>query len=389
MPRWSSIAAFAFLIGLSLLGYTVYRGGVGPIEFGGTQTGTVIEPGSATSESERHSDIQSAPEFEADDSTTILEVGGRSEVVSAFETTEPVNSQDRLRSSKSALRLIADEQPAPVAEKNPPKTLPQGVASSPVSDASASDEPVSDSDSESPVRIAKRPNETAPSIDLGPIDRQIKEGKLVDAHKALSKLYWQQPDMRSRIQERIDGTASAIYFSSQPHIQEPYVVQSGDQLRKIASKYNVSWQYLSQLNRLDPKRLRAGQKLKVVNGPFGAIVTLSDFELVLHHNGQYVRSYRVCIGKSNSSPVGKFKVLNKVVDPQYTDPDGRVIQGGDSKNPLGNRWLDLGDSYGIHGTIEPDSIGKAESRGCVRMLNADVAEVYDMLETGSEVFIRP
>ena len=42
----------------------------------------------------------------------------------------------------------------------------------------------------------------------------------------------------------------------------------------------------------------------------------------------------------------------------------------------------------IHGTIDPNSIGKAESRGCIRMQNAHVEEVYDMLTTGSEIIIR-
>ena len=238
-----------------------------------------------------------------------------------------------------------------------------------------------------PVRIAKRPNESSP-LDLSVVDRQVKAGQLVDAHKELSKLFWAQPEFRSQIQERIDATAKLIYFSPQPHVREPYVVQSGDQLRKIASKHRVPWEYIATLNRVDPKRLRAGQKLKVFDGPFGAVITLSDFELVLHHNGQYVRRYRVCIGKDGSSPVGKFKIINKVTNPQYTDPDGKVFAGSDPKNPLGKHWLDLGDSYGIHGTIEPDSIGKAESRGCIRLLNSDVTEVYDMLDLEAEVVIR-
>ena len=52
------------------------------------------------------------------------------------------------------------------------------------------------------------------------------------------------------------------------------------------------------------------------------------------------------------------------------------------------RWVDIGDSYGIHGTIEPDSIGKNESRGCIRMLNSEVEEVYDFLVIGSEVKVQ-
>jgi L,D-transpeptidase ErfK/SrfK len=223
---------------------------------------------------------------------------------------------------------------------------------------------------------------------LQAIDQLIEQGETLAAHKELSRIYWKEPEIRTLIQERIDGTAKAIYFSPQPHFMEPYTVQSGDQLRKVAGQYRVAWQFLARLNQVDPARIRVGQRLKVIKGPFSALVDLSDFELIVHAHGYYVRRYRIGIGRDGSSPTGKFTVLNKVANPQYTDPDGRVVQGDDPANPLGERWLDLGNSYGIHGTIEPDSIGRSESRGCVRMLNADVEEVYDLLDVGSEVMIR-
>ena len=66
---------------------------------------------------------------------------------------------------------------------------------------------------------------------------------------------------------------------------------------------------------------------------------------------------------------------------------GSVIDGDDPTNPLADRWIDIGDSSGIHGTIDPQSVGRAESRGCIRMFNSDVEEVFDMLGVGSEVVI--
>jgi lipoprotein-anchoring transpeptidase ErfK/SrfK len=96
----------------------------------------------------------------------------------------------------------------------------------------------------------------------------------------------------------------------------------------------------------------------------------------------------VGIGKDGTSPIGKFAVLEKIENPQYTDPDGKVIEGDDPANPLGERWIGLGDSYGIHGTIDPESIGKAESRGCIRLRDADIIEVYNFLVVGSVVEIR-
>ncbi len=406
MSRWMSPALAVLTVVLACAGFVAVRGGLIPLEFGGTSTGTIIDAESAAREPDQ------LLEFQADD-TPLLDDGVSREPLA--NDVEPVTLDEPLGQRDSVRRAVrhskpddlldgaedADDEPLlqrsavrePATSDSPRLRLvseTQTVETPEKTQSSNAERPETESETnaEPAVRIAKRSKEQEATFDFTAIDRQIKAGQVVEAHKALSKLYWQQPDLRSSVQERIDLTAKAIYFSPQPQVQEPYVVQAGDQLRKIASKHHVSWQYLSRLNRIDPKRLREGQKLKVIDGPFGAVVTLSDFELTLHHNGQYVRSYPCCIGKSNSTPTGKFKVLNKVTSPQYTDPDGKVFSGSDPKNPLGSHWIDLGDSYGIHGTIEPDSIGKAESRGCIRLLNADVSEVYDLLESGSEVVIR-
>lgn len=220
------------------------------------------------------------------------------------------------------------------------------------------------------------------------IDEKLAAGEFLAAHKLLSKHYWNSKGNDADLHERLDATAQKIFFSPQPHFIEPYVVQSGDQLRKIAGKYNLSWEYLARLNKTDPKRIREGQKLKVLKGPFAAVVNLREFALTIHLQGYYVKRYEVGIGKDGSSPIGKFPVLNKVENPAYTGPDGKVIDADDPKNPLGERWIDLGDSYGIHGTIEPDSIGTASSRGCIRLRDADIIEVYNFLVNGSLVEIR-
>ena len=224
---------------------------------------------------------------------------------------------------------------------------------------------------------------------LQQIDEWLGDRNFVAAHRELSTLYWNNPELKSTILERIEKSAQVIYFTSQPHFLEPYEIQSGDFLQRVAPKYGLNWEYLAALNRVDPRRVRAGQKLKVIKGPFSAFVDLSDFELTVHCHGFFVKRYSIGTGRNSSTPVGKFAVLERITSPQYTDPNGRVIEGGKPTNPLGTHWIDLGDSYGIHGTIEPNSIGKAESAGCVRMRNEDVVEVYNFLVKGSEVVIRP
>lgn len=243
---------------------------------------------------------------------------------------------------------------------------------------------------EEPAAEARQPDGPASSIaaELRTIDEQIANEEFLAAHRSLSKLYWNHKEARNELLRRLDQTSRMIFYEPRPHLIEPYVIQPNDQLGVIAKKYQLTWEYLAKLNRTDPKRIQLNQKLKVLKGPFAAVVDLNEFALTVHLQGYYVRRYQVGIGKDGASPIGKFAVLNKVDNPQYTGPDGKVVSADDPSNPLGERWIDLGESYGIHGTIEPDSIGKAASRGCIRMRDKDVVEVYDFLVKGSEVVIR-
>ncbi len=227
----------------------------------------------------------------------------------------------------------------------------------------------------------------AGEFDFSHIDSLLSQGDDVGAHRELSTAYWERPQLRPLLMERIQQTARRIYFQPQPNYMEPYVVQPGDTLQSIAHRYDVSWQFLAKLNQVEPTRIRPGQELKVIRGPFSAVVDLSDSEITIHAHGYFVCRFPVGTGRDDSTPIGTFQVDDKLVDPTYYGPDG-VVAHDDPTNPLGEHWLSIGDSYGIHGTIDPDSIGKAESQGCVRLRNEDVAEVYDFLTVGSEVVIR-
>jgi LysM repeat protein len=234
------------------------------------------------------------------------------------------------------------------------------------------------------------PAAEATTVDFAAIDALLESGTPdadIEALRTLSKMYWEQPAARSQLKERINSTSRRIYFQPQPHYMEAHEVQPGDTLEAIARQYDVSWEYLARLNRVEAAKIRAGQKLKVIKGPFSAIVDLSDYELTLHCHGYFVYKFPVGIGQDGTTPVGTFHVQDKVVNPPYNGPEG-AIAADDPANPIGERWISLGDGYGIHGTIDPDSIGRSESRGCVRMQNKDVEIVYDLLTVGSEVVVQ-
>jgi len=115
------------------------------------------------------------------------------------------------------------------------------------------------------------------------------------------------------------------------------------------------------------------------------VVSLEDHKLALVENGQVKKVYSVAVGKpSTPSPVGTFAIERRVMNPTYHH-DGRTVLPGPG-NPVGTRWMGLSiHGYGIHGTNEPKSIGKAASHGCIRMAKADLEELYGLVNVGDTV----
>jgi lipoprotein-anchoring transpeptidase ErfK/SrfK len=116
------------------------------------------------------------------------------------------------------------------------------------------------------------------------------------------------------------------------------------------------------------------------------------------------RRYGVGVGRAGFAWAGEAVIGMKRRWPRWVpprqmvdrDPNARRWvngQPGGPTNPLGARAMYLFANgrdtlYRIHGTNEPRSIGKAVSSGCIRMLNEDVAELFDAVEIGTRVVVR-
>jgi lipoprotein-anchoring transpeptidase ErfK/SrfK len=194
---------------------------------------------------------------------------------------------------------------------------------------------------------------------------------------------------------------SPNFFENDP-FSIRYKVQSGDMLVNIGKTYSVPYPLLMKINGIrNAAHLRAGQSLKVIQGPFQAKVYRKNHRLDVYLGEILVRSYPVGLGKpGRQTPTGLWCVRpgKKQVNPAWTDVEtGKHYYPDDPENPLGERWISLegleGDafgreSFGIHGTIKPDEIGQNTSRGCIRLHNRDVIELYDLLaESKSKVWV--
>ena len=130
--------------------------------------------------------------------------------------------------------------------------------------------------------------------------------------------------------------------------------------------------------------------------------------LYFYHYGKLNKRYPIATGKDPTfTPEGRFQIVQKAIlipDDQNSPP----AASGNYNPQLGSRWLGLGipphadkrDSdpdprapqgakYGIHGTDDPSSIGKHISGGCIRMHNHHVEELYEEVDLGTVVEIRP
>ncbi len=134
--------------------------------------------------------------------------------------------------------------------------------------------------------------------------------------------------------------------------------------------------------------IAAAQDFRTARVARQVLVSIPDRKLAVIQDGRVIRTFPIAVGATVSpSPSGEFKVVNRIANPTYYHP-GVVIPAG-AANPIGTRWLGLNrKGYGIHGTNEPGSIGKAASHGCIRLRNRDMEQLFRMVSVGDTVLIR-
>ncbi|WP_044477828.1 L,D-transpeptidase [Paenibacillus antibioticophila] len=111
--------------------------------------------------------------------------------------------------------------------------------------------------------------------------------------------------------------------------------------------------------------------------PIEVLVDPASHQLAVVSGKTILRTYKVGLG-GERTPEGSFQISDKVVNPNGRD-----------NGEFGSRGMQLSDTdYAIHGTDDPDSIGKDESLGCIRMDKEDVEELFDMIPKGTKVTIK-
>jgi len=218
-----------------------------------------------------------------------------------------------------------------------------------------------------------------------------KRGDLVKARDAYGLILnnYQNIDNILEAQKRLSELNMEILFSRIiTDTDVLYEVEPGDSLLKISKKFGTTVELIKASNGLENDMIMANSKLKVSKARYKMLIDKSQNRLtLLAGDNQFVKVYRVSTGENNSTPLGTFKIVNRIEDPVwYTQ--GAVVPAESPDNILGSRWLGLSEpGYGIHGTTNPDSVGTQATKGCVRMLNHDVEELYAIVPVGTEITI--
>jgi lipoprotein-anchoring transpeptidase ErfK/SrfK len=172
----------------------------------------------------------------------------------------------------------------------------------------------------------------------------------------------------------------------------------------LGEKFHFDTQLLKSLNpgaRLDP-----GEEIIVPNVadvvPEGEVksIEIDKNQGVLRgfgSDGAVLVVYPASIGsEANPSPTGNMKVKGVARNPKYSyRPDKNFEQQGNEEpltlppgpnGPVGSIWIDLTkETYGIHGTADPELVGRTLSHGCVRLTNWDAEELSHLVKFGTKV----
>ncbi len=224
------------------------------------------------------------------------------------------------------------------------------------------------------------------------VGKQLESsGNLIEANQAYQEIFTRYAEtvFAAESIDRFGGNSIKLLFSKK---ETPYAkihqVRPGESLAAIAKKYNIPLELLMEANELTSGNIHPNDRLKVVEAAFSIEISKTKNVLLLRANGDLFKVYRVGTGREGSTPIGMFKITSKLKEPTWYHPDGGVIAYGSKENLLGTRWMGIDSpGYGIHGTWEPNSVGKQSSAGCVRLRNQDVEELYKIVTIGTPVTI--
>lgn len=211
------------------------------------------------------------------------------------------------------------------------------------------------------------------------IDGALARGEIEEAHRLLSVWYGDSTltsSEQEEVKQLLNQLAGSVVYSTEHRLEPPHRVVAGETLETIAQKYNVPWQLLAKINSVpEPSAIQPGQELKVVRGPFSALVTADTNTLALMVADRYAGSFTIK-AEGQAMQEGEYVVTQKqTVSDLGTSVQQVLLEPADG---AASPQLVLG----------PTSDSAPPVAGAIRVGPRDQEDLYDILSIGSRVIIR-
>ena len=311
----------------------------------------------------------------------------------AFSSSPPA-FQPETKTTDESLTQEPDLPPMPAVPtlgKTDEPVTPE--PSSPTEDISSVkvDPPVAQ---QSPSPPAAQPQASLFSATRLTVQSALDRGELSQALLLLSDWYGDpslSPAETKEVDLLLSQLAGSVIYSTEHRLEPPYMVQDGEGLEEIAKKFEVPWQLLAKINGLSGSdTIQPGQQLKVVRGPFSALVDLSQRRLTLMLDRRYAGQFAIDVDPDTSVEAGHWAVNQKLVTPgnvgltnsaPATPSDQKSIMMTGSSGGANGIAIIRGSNSSAVGATDP--VGRV-----LRLKSQDVEDVYDILSLGSQVIIR-
>lgn len=219
---------------------------------------------------------------------------------------------------------------------------------------------------------------------------KLAAGRYAEALAALS-VWYDDPSLgleeSQRLEDLLGQLAGTVIYSQQDLLLPPHVVAPGETLPAIAMQLGVSPQLLGKINGVeDPLRLVPGEHLKVIRGPFDAVVSVSRRRLSLQLGGSYAGSFPVVVGRQLLPRVGSSIAVVETA----RGPGGDVLAvGGTNPAPSAAKpAIVLDGGLVIEAADDPGVVSDNSPATSLVVSVRDLAELLDLLGPGSKVLIR-
>ncbi|MEM6328841.1 MAG: LysM peptidoglycan-binding domain-containing protein [Planctomycetota bacterium] len=204
------------------------------------------------------------------------------------------------------------------------------------------------------------------------IQAALDRDELPRAHLLLSQWYGDASltaQERAEVSRLLSQLAGTVIYSAEHRLEPPHQVQPGETLESIGAKYNTPGRLIGKINGVaSGVGVQPGQILKVVRGPFNAVVDASNSELYLTVGDRYAGRFPVRLDGSAAGMQGTWKVS--------------------AKSAGGLSLTDAGGSGQPGPAIAGAGVGTTPAQGMISVAARDMGDLIDILSEGSEVTIR-